>query len=271
MRNTAMVKNGTYTVTFPSGASSDDHGTCSSSQLAPELPLPRRLTFQVTNLFNADDGFLVGVAYAGNAVPTVYRTTWPNANEVTSWESFSAWKAGDATWKSQFRGEFWQPITRANSLAEVQSGSGNKYWQDSANNLVWMLVRNGLAAIAGDGSSDQELYRTVTFTLDAAESQPKSRADVHGEGDASDHLEDGMDAIGGGDIEDGTDASGDGDIANGNDASGDGDSEDGHDASGATTATAVCAVSNVGASGGSSGLALLGLLVCAGLISRRRC
>ena len=113
-------------------------------------------------MHEAEDGFLVSVEYEGSLVPTVYRTSWPNPMEMVEfqWDSWTSWKAGDPNWKSKFRGEFFQPLTRMSSLAEVQAADGDGYWQDSARNLVWILVRRtGLQTLGA------EPYQTVHFVL----------------------------------------------------------------------------------------------------------
>jgi hypothetical protein len=124
------------------------------------------MTFPVTNLLNADDGFLMAVEYSGSVTPTIFRTTWPNPYEVTTWDSWTAWKAGDSSWPTKFRGAYWKPITAVASLAAVQSSNGDGYWQDRANNLVWILVRNGVQQVSAPPNSDADLYRTVNFVLD---------------------------------------------------------------------------------------------------------
>ncbi len=168
MRSGAMLKDASYTVTFPAGQRSDDRGTCTPAQLARAAPPPRRLTFAITNLINPNDGFLLAIEYAGNATPTVYRTTWPNPYELVTdqWASWTAWRSGDPAWQTRFRGTFWRPITPVGSVAEVQRSNGDGYWQDRANNLLWILVRSGLQIFPADPNSDQDLYRPTTFVLD---------------------------------------------------------------------------------------------------------
>ncbi len=167
MRGGAMVKGGSYSVSFPAGRQSDDRGTCTVTQLAAALPAPKSLIFGVTNLHSTDDGFILSVPYSGAVTPTVYRTTWSNWFEPSSknpygvWASWTAWRAGDPLWKTKFRGEYWNPILPGANIDAVKNGNGDVYYQDRPNNVVWILIRSHEKPI-----NPSSLTNPTTFVLD---------------------------------------------------------------------------------------------------------
>jgi hypothetical protein len=168
MRNASLVKNGSFTVSFPNGQYSDDRGTCTSSQLAKAPPTPHIVQFKITNLLSASDGFMIAIPYTDKSKPTVFQTTWANPYEVmdTPWDSWTAYKKGDSTWASKFRGQYWRPLTAASSLSDAQNSNGTKFYQDKSAKVVWVSVRGGLASPSATAGSDTDLYRPNIFVLD---------------------------------------------------------------------------------------------------------
>jgi len=60
-------------------------------------------------------------------------------------------------------------LTAAASRAEVAAGTGTRFWQDKANNLVWVkLTQLGFNSLWRDATvnSDDDLYRTYTLRIE---------------------------------------------------------------------------------------------------------
>ncbi len=138
MRHAALVKGGTFTLRFP------------------QNPAPRNIEFHVENMLKADDWAVVGVHFDGSVNnPVVYGTTWHKPQEVRSWSD----KATSP------RVRLMQP---ASSIEEVRSSNGDKYYQDKANNMVYIKLRHDLPqGFTPEPGSDDDLYRAINFVIAA--------------------------------------------------------------------------------------------------------
>ena len=137
MRHAALVKGGAFTLRFPAN------------------PAPRNIHFGVENMLSLDDWAVLAVQYSGQVDnPWVYGTTDPNALDVKKWDN-------PAT-SPRVR-----MMTSVNSIDAVRNSDGTKYYQDKANNLVYIKLRNGLEHPWKDivPGSDDDLYRNITFVI----------------------------------------------------------------------------------------------------------
>ena len=141
MRHAALLKNGNYTLRFPMS------------------PLPKTVIFTATDLISNDDSVMLAVQYSGAVDnPWVYGTTDNNPYDVPQWSS-----AMLADFKDRVR-----IMTPANSINEVRSGDGSKYFQDKANNLVYIKLRNGLEQPNEkdwEANSEESLQRSIRFVI----------------------------------------------------------------------------------------------------------
>jgi hypothetical protein len=120
----------------------------------PGKPLPKRFEMTVTNAFRAGDSFVMAVSFDGRVTPSAY-TVVGQHNRAGGTENAPA-------------SESKRIMTAAGSLAEVTSGPGDRFWQDTANNLVWFKYQGGLRASFEDGfapNSDEDLYRARSVVI----------------------------------------------------------------------------------------------------------
>ncbi|MBC8160043.1 MAG: hypothetical protein H7Z42_02400 [Roseiflexaceae bacterium] len=137
MRHAALVKNGEFTLTFPGSS------------------LPKNIHFGIENMLSANDSAILAVQYSGAVnEPWVYGTTDPNPLDVKKWDN----------WATSPRVRMMTPV---GSIDEVRSSDGTKYYQDKANNLIYIKLRNGLEHPWKDivPGSDDDLYRNITFVI----------------------------------------------------------------------------------------------------------
>lgn len=96
----------------------------------PGSPMPDDVGMSIENLLTAGDTFLMAVQFNGVNPASVYTTTqyqYFNPGVET---------APDSVFKQQY--------AAAPSLADVVASVGGTFWQDAANNLVWIKLRGGL-------------------------------------------------------------------------------------------------------------------------------
>ncbi|UUX96854.1 G8 domain-containing protein [Aquabacterium sp. J223] len=139
MRHFAARIGGRYVLTFPTNAP------------------PRRVAMQITNAYRDGDWFILGVAFDGSAPATGYFFSHTTDREKPKY------------WTSSSPDErFVRRLATVGTLAEVLSSNGEKLWQDSANNRVWVKVKGGLPhpydnpAIA---ETQEGLYREMSLVL----------------------------------------------------------------------------------------------------------
>jgi hypothetical protein len=118
----------------------------------PGRSMPRSLELTVTNVYRANDAFILAVSFDGSLNAGGYITSWHNRSEPRNW---------GATTNPGYVRRF----SAAGSYAEVANSSGNLIWQDRANNLVWIKVQGGLTPSTGPTNSDQDLYRPYGLVL----------------------------------------------------------------------------------------------------------
>jgi hypothetical protein len=109
----------------------------------------------VSNAFRADDSFILAVAFDGSVNATGYAAAGFREQPKT-------WNPTDPAQ------QFVRWFKPASGLAEVVNSTGDKLWQDRANNLVWIRVQGGLpfpSATTTAANSDADLYKTYGVML----------------------------------------------------------------------------------------------------------
>ncbi|MBC7705003.1 MAG: right-handed parallel beta-helix repeat-containing protein, partial [Rhodoferax sp.] len=114
MRHFAAQPNGTYSLTFPG------------------KPLPTKFAMDVGNAHRIGDSFIFSVSYDGRIPVTGYTVAGFRYGRFNFW-SRSDIRAGSARW--------FEP---AGSMSEVVQSTGNRIWQDTKNNTVWLRVQGGI-------------------------------------------------------------------------------------------------------------------------------
>ena len=137
MRHFAAVKGGIYTVRFPDFPDA-------ASVKAP----PRWLSMDIENMTAAGDSILVGVHFDTSTVPTRVLVSTNPDNPDYSRNS--------------------RLMTAATSRAAVAASSGDRYWRDTANSLIWVkLMPTGAADYSSaTPDSDDDLYRRFSLRVE---------------------------------------------------------------------------------------------------------
>jgi hypothetical protein len=100
---------------------------------ASQNRIPKKLEVGISNAFRATDSFVLGVNYNGTqAIKQVYQTSSPNRIDPLTW-------TGTESYANRKR-----LMTATSSLANVIASSGDKYFRDAAQNLVWVKIQGGL-------------------------------------------------------------------------------------------------------------------------------
>lgn len=106
----------------------------------PATPAPTFLEFSATNV-DPGTSLLLAVPYTGSAPPQIaFVTSRLVARDILEADTFRLWRSGDPAWRAAPRGVNWLPITAAASRAEVEASGGDRFWQDSANSLLWLKI-----------------------------------------------------------------------------------------------------------------------------------
>jgi len=138
MRHFAAVKGGSFRLTFPDFPNAN--GTKSP---------PRWVSLSVENMVSASDNMMLAIHFDGAITPSkVYVSSNPDYPNY---------------------GVDSKRLTAAASRAEVAAGTGTRFWQDKANNLVWVkLTQLGFNSLWRDATvnSDDDLYRTYTLRIE---------------------------------------------------------------------------------------------------------
>lgn len=124
----------------------------------PGKPAPKWVSMNVSNAFRADDSFMMAVAFEGSLNAAGYTVA-----------GFPDRRDDPKTWKgTEPYAQYARFFTPANSLAEVAESSGNRLWQDRANNLVWFKFQGGLP-YPGESKlsagSNNDIYRDYSVVL----------------------------------------------------------------------------------------------------------
>lgn len=136
MRHFAMVRGGTYALRFPGSAT------------------PTDVTLVVDDMLTANDFAILAVEFQGGIAARAYVTTW---GDVVDADSIGA---------SDERASYMRRMTAAPSLAAVVASSGDRFFQDSANDLVYLRVAGGLPfPFVPNEGSDEDIYRPMQVRI----------------------------------------------------------------------------------------------------------
>lgn len=118
----------------------------------PGKPLPKFFEMSVTNAWRANDQFVMAVSYAGRSTPLAY-----TVSTVHHRHSAHTPASGSPARRD---------MSAAASLSEVEASSGDRYWIDTARQLLWFKYRGGLAGYADTvAGTDEDLYRTYAVVI----------------------------------------------------------------------------------------------------------
>jgi hypothetical protein len=110
----------------------------------PGSPMPVDLELRFENLREPSDTLVLGVAFSGAVTPQVY---------VQSYSRFQAY-------------------TAVGSLQELRASAGETWWQDTANDRVWVKLRGGFwefwdpTGTQASPTDDELLYETTILHVD---------------------------------------------------------------------------------------------------------
>lgn len=106
----------------------------------PGIPVPtRQVEMDITNAYRPEDSALLGVRYGGSQPAVSVRNPYGRLN-----------------------------LTSVNSLAEVESGPGNRFWHDTTNQTLWVRLRPPANYPASsEPFSDQTLYQGYRLYIES--------------------------------------------------------------------------------------------------------
>lgn len=138
MRHFAMLRGGTYALRFPGRAPPSD------------------VRLVVENVLLANDYAVLGIAFEGTLAARAYLTTWGDVAEA---DSFGA---------GHENAPFVRRMSAAPDLATVAASAGDRFYQDSAADLVWVRIQGGLPRPwEPPADSDEDIYRPVELRITA--------------------------------------------------------------------------------------------------------
>jgi hypothetical protein len=106
---------------------------------------PTYFVGSIDNCHRVTDNFLLGVQFAGTTIVSSCYQASTNINAS---------------------GAYRRTMTSAASIAAVLAGSGDKYYQDTANNIVWVQVMGGLPCLLPlVVGQDDWLYQTQVLVI----------------------------------------------------------------------------------------------------------
>ena len=139
MRHFAVRPDGRYSLSFPG------------------WPAAKWLALNISNAADSSDHFLMAVKFDGRLPAAVYTVAG------------GQWDREQGTWDANYRARSnVRNMTAAASLAAVQAGNGDKFWQDKANNLVWFKHVGNIPYPGLDQmkkNSDDDLYRLYSAVV----------------------------------------------------------------------------------------------------------
>ncbi len=130
MRHFAALRGGEYILRFPGS------------------PLPRDVGFTLDNLHSADDTLMIAVQRTGASGASVYTTTHWN------------WTVPENAPPNPTK----ETYVAVGSVGEVRASPGGTFFQDNANNLVWVKIRGGLQPAwvgSTEPTTDERLYNAM--------------------------------------------------------------------------------------------------------------
>lgn len=151
------------------------HGTAGFNSIisvrSPGLEA-HQVRVQIDNLYRKEDSFIMGLMYTDSQAPELVAVSnWPGGG-FDHLSSYAAWKSGNADWASADEGNFWTPLDPVNSMDELKTSDGTKFWFDEANDLVWIRCVGNVVDLYDDGTddpfTDAHLYRPTYYSVYAS-------------------------------------------------------------------------------------------------------
>lgn len=137
MRHVAVRESGRYLIDFPG------------------RPVPGDVGVTIENALTANDDVVLGFRFNGADPAAVFSTSYYNYS-TGGYEN-----APPSAIKHDY--------TAVADLAAVTASAGETYWQDVANNVVWVKVRGGVTQTWNDADyapdSDERLYRDINLRI----------------------------------------------------------------------------------------------------------
>ena len=136
MRHFVAFKGGTYTLRFP------DYPNNATTKISPKW-----INMVIENMIATGDSFVLGVQYDGSVNPRTVQLS-PGGN-------------------GGFDQAHTRVMTSVANRAAVASGDGTKFWQDKANNMIWVKVTpySGNFWTGVTPNSDDDLYRVMALRI----------------------------------------------------------------------------------------------------------
>lgn len=139
MRHFAALSGGRYALSFPGWGPA------------------KWLALNITNAATPSDTVLMAVSFDGRLTASAYTVAG------------SQWDREQGSFDPNYlKRTNVRALTPASSLAAVQSGNGDKFWQDKANNRVWFKHVGNMPFPGLDGmktNSDEDLYRVYSAVV----------------------------------------------------------------------------------------------------------
>ena len=128
----------------------------------PENNPPNRVRTTVTNMTTQDDNIIIGVEYSGRSFATV-RIAATFRNEYETYASYTA----------------------VNSREELVASDGEVYWQDFANDRVWVKLRGGYTNFEYDEFDwEKSVYQQFDLLVEQGEGDiPELITSIHDQQD----------------------------------------------------------------------------------------
>ena len=137
MRHFVAFKGATYTLRFPEYP----------NNVSPKVS-PKWLNLVVENMIAAGDSFVLGLQYDGSVTPSKVHLS-PGEN-------------------GGFDPAHTRVMTPVANRAAVANGDGTRFWQDNANNMIWVkftpYTGNFWAGV--QVNSDADLYRSMALRIE---------------------------------------------------------------------------------------------------------
>jgi hypothetical protein len=121
----------------------------------PTSPVPRDVGFDLENMLDASSDFVLAVRFEGSEPASVYTST-----------NFNYFDPAHAAAPTSPSKRNYAPVA---DLTALLASAGETYWQDTANDLVWIKLRGGLEQPWQDSDypefSDERLYRRMSLRI----------------------------------------------------------------------------------------------------------
>ncbi|MCP4420852.1 MAG: hypothetical protein GY805_29940, partial [Chloroflexi bacterium] len=124
----------------------------------PDSDLPTDVSVGIENMHQSGDMFVVGISYSGAEDAWVFSTTYSEASSIYNSDNHGA--AGSWSYKHDY--------AETNSRQAVIESQGEAYWQDHANNIVWIKV-----GIHHPILGDLQQFDTTPTRTDGSPAQPE--------------------------------------------------------------------------------------------------